>query len=119
VLNGIIDISNISKLNKTIFIYLVTWKAGSQANHQKVEQIRIGPTNSSAEYLVHTTIYLSIAKQKQPQRTTKQLREFTRQDIKNQFMQGEELIITNISTLESELELNEGFIPLPMAEPHR
>jgi hypothetical protein len=34
-------------------------------------------------------------------------------------MQGEELIITNISTLESELELNEGFIPLRMAEPHR
>jgi hypothetical protein len=99
-----------------------------------VEQIRIGPNNSSADYLVHTSIYLSIAckfhtnsaeyfclpaRQKQPQRTTTRLREFTRQDIKNQLMQGEELIITHIFTLELELELNEGFIPLPMAEPHR
>jgi hypothetical protein len=131
VLNGIICIYNISKQNKIIFIYLTTWKAGSQANHQKLEQIRIGPTNSNAEYLVHTNIYQStackfqnsadclLAKQKQPQKTTTRQRELARQDIKTQLMQGKELIITHISTLESKLELNEGCIPLPMAEPYR
>jgi hypothetical protein len=36
------------------------------------------------------------------------IKEITHHEIKNQFMQGEEQIITHISKLESELELNEG-----------
>jgi hypothetical protein len=134
VLNEIICISNISK-QKKIFIYLISWKAGSQANHQKVEHvgIYIHWFSQLQSRIFDTYKYISKHRLQISQKKTVQNISFCRPNRnshkellhdqanlhtkisrtntckeKNQYMQGEEQIITHISALESELELNEG-----------